>query len=432
MSDTAAPTSETIADLCRQNAEAIAQSLGACLGGSFRMELADIRPWSADDAPAQLRGAGLAIAMATTGPGVLVLVPESLPLPDWYSTPDSGQAERLESLALEWSMLILAEGNEATDLATFAAQDLYSEVLDAQPLPEAQLLTLKVLPAEEHSASAEQTAPASDEASSGDGSADQTQAGDAAEEEAAAETPSGQDATEDAGNDEDEATPAQSAADAESPSDDEQASDSASDSDPESDSPPESEAADTTGGEADTAQDATSRDAETAESESVDHAPTGDDPTQAEPASSDGGDSASSGTSGSDGDREPVSTSAVYIVWPVARLPIGAEAESGGASTGGGAHPGGSLSREQLARLLQLPVTVVVQLASKKIQLENLLSLTPGSLITFEKSCEELLDLYVNNRLYARGEAVKIGEKFGLKIDEVGAEEIREERIIEG
>lgn len=69
---------------------------------------------------------------------------------------------------------------------------------------------------------------------------------------------------------------------------------------------------------------------------------------------------------------------------------------------------------------MKLPVPIVVHLAERKIDLSQLLSLAPGTLLTFEKSCEDLLDLYVNNRIYARGEAVKIGEKFGLKINELG------------
>ena len=73
-----------------------------------------------------------------------------------------------------------------------------------------------------------------------------------------------------------------------------------------------------------------------------------------------------------------------------------------------------------LNRLLKIRVKLIVQLAEKKIELSQLLSLGPGVIVTFEKSCEDLLDLYVNNQLYCRGEAVKIGEKFGLKISEVG------------
>lgn len=80
----------------------------------------------------------------------------------------------------------------------------------------------------------------------------------------------------------------------------------------------------------------------------------------------------------------------------------------------------GNLRKPVASRLMKLPVSVAVHLAERKIDLSQLLSMAPGTLLTFDKSCEELLDLYVNNRIYARGEAVKIGEKFGLKINEMG------------
>lgn len=85
------------------------------------------------------------------------------------------------------------------------------------------------------------------------------------------------------------------------------------------------------------------------------------------------------------------------------------------------------------AWLTNVPVTVSVRLAEKKVEVDQLLSITPGSLITFSRSCEELLELYVNNQLYARGEAVKIGEKFGLKINEIGpSPEPQQDRVILG
>ena len=43
-------------------------------------------------------------------------------------------------------------------------------------------------------------------------------------------------------------------------------------------------------------------------------------------------------------------------------------------------------------------------------------AISRGGLITFNKGCESLLDLFVNNHLYGRGEAIKVGEKFGLRI----------------
>jgi flagellar motor switch protein FliN len=80
----------------------------------------------------------------------------------------------------------------------------------------------------------------------------------------------------------------------------------------------------------------------------------------------------------------------------------------------------------KVERLLPVSVPVIVTLAERKIELGQLLSLGLGAIVTFDKSCEELLDLYVNNQLLCRGEAVKIGEKFGIKIAQVG---VHRERV---
>lgn len=86
---------------------------------------------------------------------------------------------------------------------------------------------------------------------------------------------------------------------------------------------------------------------------------------------------------------------------------------------------------DPLARLRKLPVMVSVRVAEKKISVSQLLAITPGALVTFNKPCDDLLDLYVNNSLYCRGEAVKIGESFGLKIDHVGVHVERETRLLQ-
>ncbi len=86
---------------------------------------------------------------------------------------------------------------------------------------------------------------------------------------------------------------------------------------------------------------------------------------------------------------------------------------------------------DPLARLRHLPVQVSVRLAETRIPMSQLMNITPGMLIPFNKSCDDLLDLYVNNARYCRGEAVKIGEKFGLKIDEVGVQPEIEHKVIQ-
>ena len=66
--------------------------------------------------------------------------------------------------------------------------------------------------------------------------------------------------------------------------------------------------------------------------------------------------------------------------------------------------------------LLRIKVPVVVTLAEKRQKLSRIIELGPGSIIQFDKSCEEMLDLEVGNQAVATGEAVKVGDKFGLRI----------------
>ena len=66
--------------------------------------------------------------------------------------------------------------------------------------------------------------------------------------------------------------------------------------------------------------------------------------------------------------------------------------------------------------LLKIKTPVRVTLASTRLPVQRVLELAPGSLIQFQKTCDEPLDLEVGRRRVAQGEAVKVGEKFGLRI----------------
>jgi len=67
--------------------------------------------------------------------------------------------------------------------------------------------------------------------------------------------------------------------------------------------------------------------------------------------------------------------------------------------------------------LLRIRVPVVVTLAQKRQPLGKILELGPGSIIQFDKSCEEMLNLEMGGRTVAVGEAVKVGDKFGLRVN---------------
>lgn len=79
-----------------------------------------------------------------------------------------------------------------------------------------------------------------------------------------------------------------------------------------------------------------------------------------------------------------------------------------------------SRSETELARILQLEVPLIVKLAERKLNLSEVMRLGTGAIIEFSKSSEEPLELLVNNKVIGLGEAVKVGENFGLRIKQIG------------
>ncbi len=66
--------------------------------------------------------------------------------------------------------------------------------------------------------------------------------------------------------------------------------------------------------------------------------------------------------------------------------------------------------------LLKIHVPVRVVLASRKENLKDIVELAPGTIIKFEKACDELLELFVGDQAVAEGETVKVGDKFGFRV----------------
>lgn len=66
--------------------------------------------------------------------------------------------------------------------------------------------------------------------------------------------------------------------------------------------------------------------------------------------------------------------------------------------------------------LLKIKVPVTVTLATSKQPVRNILGLVPGSIIQFDKLCDETLTLEVGDHRIAEGETVKVGDKFGLRL----------------
>ncbi|MDK9707954.1 MAG: flagellar motor switch protein FliN [Desulforhopalus sp.] len=69
--------------------------------------------------------------------------------------------------------------------------------------------------------------------------------------------------------------------------------------------------------------------------------------------------------------------------------------------------------------LYDIPLQISVEVGRSKILLKDLLKMSEGYVIELDKLAGEPLDLYVNSRLIARGEAVMVGDKFGIRLTDV-------------
>jgi flagellar motor switch protein FliN len=69
--------------------------------------------------------------------------------------------------------------------------------------------------------------------------------------------------------------------------------------------------------------------------------------------------------------------------------------------------------------LLDVPLELSVELGRTRMSIQELLSLGPGSVIELDKIAGEPLDILVNDRLVARGEAVVVNDKFGIRITDI-------------
>lgn len=77
--------------------------------------------------------------------------------------------------------------------------------------------------------------------------------------------------------------------------------------------------------------------------------------------------------------------------------------------------PGGELP-PHTQRILRMRVPVIVKLAERDMPVAEVLKITGGSILEFDHPADAELDLLVNNKTIGRGQAVKVGENFGLKV----------------
>ena len=83
----------------------------------------------------------------------------------------------------------------------------------------------------------------------------------------------------------------------------------------------------------------------------------------------------------------------------------------------------------RLDMLLDLPLDVSVELGRTRMSIQELLSLGPASVIELDKVAGEPLDILINDRLVARGEAVVVNDKFGIRITDIVSPQERITRL---
>lgn len=81
--------------------------------------------------------------------------------------------------------------------------------------------------------------------------------------------------------------------------------------------------------------------------------------------------------------------------------------------------PSHKTMKRELDFLLDIPLDVSVELGRTSMLINELLQLGQGSVVELNKLAGEPLEILVNNRLIARGEAVVVNEKFGVRITDI-------------
>lgn len=89
-----------------------------------------------------------------------------------------------------------------------------------------------------------------------------------------------------------------------------------------------------------------------------------------------------------------------------------------------------ALDKKNLDFILDIPLQVTVELGRTKLLVKDILQLNQGAVVELTKLAGEPLDIFVNSKLVARGEAVVVNEKFGVRLVDIVSPNERVEKIL--
>lgn len=75
--------------------------------------------------------------------------------------------------------------------------------------------------------------------------------------------------------------------------------------------------------------------------------------------------------------------------------------------------------KRKLDTILDIPVTISMEVGRSQISIRNLLQLNQGSVVELDRVAGEPLDVLVNGTLIAHGEVVVVNDKFGIRLTDV-------------
>src|SRR5512133_1850673 len=79
----------------------------------------------------------------------------------------------------------------------------------------------------------------------------------------------------------------------------------------------------------------------------------------------------------------------------------------------------GARSQSSLEMLMDVPLKISVELGRSQMTLRQTLELVQGSVIELDRLAGDPVDIFVNDRIFARGEVVVVDDKFAVRITEL-------------
>ena len=88
-------------------------------------------------------------------------------------------------------------------------------------------------------------------------------------------------------------------------------------------------------------------------------------------------------------------------------------------SSAGAALESGQVQAKELTAIFDIPVEIQAVLGKANMQVSQLLKLGRGAVVELDRRVGEAIDIYVNNRLVARGEVVVVDDRLGITMTEI-------------